>query len=349
MHALPQCRLARFRSLCLTARRLTPVAEPLGGRWVSVNDVNSDTGSGFSRPLASVLPRPIGFVLGGGASFGAVQVGMLQALAEAGLRPDLVVGTSVGSVNGALLAEDPGGAANRLSHLWLQISREDVFPGRAVQRVRTWHQHRTYLVPSDGLEAVLARVLSAERFEELSLPFAATATELVSGRVVHIESGPLRPAVLASAAIPGFYPPVRIDGRELVDGGVVSNVPVDHALRMGARSIVVLDCGVFGMRLEPPRSLGETIAQVAAIIMRQQVVRDVPEVARQVPVLYLPGPFPLTSSPLDFTSSARLMEEAYEKSRAFLEQVNPSRPGLYGHAPLITPPDQPEPRRRDDS
>ena len=150
--------------------------------------------------------------------------------------------------------------------------------------------------------------------------------------------------MLASAAIPGFYPPVRIDGRDLVDGGVVSNVPVDHALRRGAGSIVVLDCGVFGLRLEPPRSPGETIAQVAAIIVRQQVIRDLPEVARQVPVLYLPGPFPLTSSPLDFTSSASLMQDAYEKSRAFLEHVKPCGPGLYGEAPLIVTTDHPEPR-----
>ena len=306
--------------------------------------MNTDTRSGPSRPLASMLPGPIGFVLGGGASFGAVQVGMLQALAEVGLRPDLVVGTSVGSVNGALLAEDPSGAANRLSDLWLQITREDVFPGRPVDRMRTWHQHRTYLVPSDGLDALLARLLSAERFEQLALPFAATAMELLSGSVVHIESGPLRPAVRASAALPGVYPPVRIDGRDLVDGGVVSNVSVDHALRMGARSIIVLDCGVFGLRLEPPRSLGETIAQVAAIIMRQQIIRDLPEVARQVPVLYLPGPFPLTSSPLDFTASAKLMQDAYEKSRAFLEQVKPSGPGLYGEAPLIPLTDRPESR-----
>jgi NTE family protein len=240
--------------------------------------------------LAAHLPRPVGFVLGGGASLGAVQVGMLQALEEVELRPDLVVGTSVGSENGAVLAEDPRDAADRLSHLWSQITREDVFPGHALERMRTWHQHHTYLVPSDGLEAVLARVISSERFEDLSLPFAATATELVSGRVVHLDSGQLRPSVLASAAIPGFNPPVRIDGRDLVDGGVVSNVPVDHALRMGARSIVVVDCGVFGVRLEPPRSLGETIAQAAAIVMRQQIIRDLPEVAREVPVLYGPTP-----------------------------------------------------------
>jgi NTE family protein len=161
---------------------------------------------------------------------------------------------------------------------------------------------------------------------------------------VQLESGPLVPALLASTAIPGLYPAVRIDGRDLVDGGVVSNVPVTHALRMGARSVVVLDCGVFGLRQETPRTLAETVAHVVAIMMRQQVARDVPEVARRVPVLYLPGPFPLTTSPLEFLASAALMQEAYEKSRAFLAQVEPSGPGLYGDPPLVTGSDQPEMR-----
>jgi NTE family protein len=86
--------------------------------------------------------------------------------------------------------------------------------------------------------------------------------------------------VLASAAVPGLYPPVRIGGRDLVDGGV-SNVPVGHALRMGARSVVVLDCSPFGLRTQAPRSLPETVAHVVAIMMRQQIVRDAPEVARK--------------------------------------------------------------------
>jgi NTE family protein len=287
------------------------------------------------------LPRPVAFVLGGGASYGAVQVGMLQALSEVGVAPDLVVGTSIGSINGALLAQEGRSAVNRLTHLWLEVTHEMVFPGRSVDRVRTWHQHRTYLVPSDGVRALLERWVSVERIEDLPLPFAATATDLVTGRVVNLDSGPLIPALLASSALPGVYPHVRIDGRDLVDGGVVNNVPVDHALRMGASSVVVLDCGVFGLRPEVPHSLAETVAQAVAIMFRQQVVRDVPEVARKVPVVYLPAPFPLTSSPLEFHASTKLMADAYEASRTFLAEVKPTGPGLYGRPPLVTAYDQP--------
>jgi len=302
--------------------------------------VSADPGTiPSSRPALS-LPRPVGFVLGGGASFGAVQVGMLQALSEIGLAPDLVVGTSVGSVNGAFLARDPRGAANRLTHIWEQVRREMVFPGHAMDRARTWHQHGTYLVPADGLRELLARILEVEKIEDLPLPFAANAMDLLTGQTVHLDSGPLVPAVLASAAVPGLYPPVRIGSRDLVDGGVVSNVPIGHALRMGARSVVVLDCGPFGLRTQAPRSLPETVAHVVAIMMRQQIVRDVPDVARQVPVLYLPGPFPLTSSPLEFDASTKLMADAYEASRAFLAELRPAGPGLYGAPPLVTALDQ---------
>jgi NTE family protein len=280
------------------------------------------------------LPRPVAFVLSGGASFGAVQVGMLQALAEIELAPDLVIGTSVGAINGALLAQDPRGAANRLSHRWLQVTRDMVFPGGVMDRLRALHHHRS-LVPSDGLADLIAGVVSAQRIEDLALPFAATATDLVSGAAVHLQTGPLVPALLASAAIPGLFAPVRIGGRDLVDGGVVSNVPVDQALRMRARSVVVLDCGVYGLRAETPRTLPETIAHVVAVMLRQQLVRDLPPVARQVPVLYLPGPFPMTSSPLEFTRSAWLMQEAYDKARAFLKVTEPAGPGLYGRPPLV--------------
>lgn len=291
--------------------------------------------------MAFELPRPVAFVLGGGASFGAVQVGMLQALSETPLTPDLVIGTSVGSINGALLADDPRGAANRLSHLWMQVTRETVFPGGPFDRVRTWRRHRNHLVASTGLRDLVAGEVAAATIEDLALPFVATAMDLATGRVIHLDQGPLIPALLASAAIPGVYPPVRIDGRDLADGGVVSNVPVDEALARGAASVVVLDCGVIGMRPEVPRTLPETVAHVAAIMMRQQVVRDVPRVARELPVVYLPGPFPLVGSPLEFVNSAALMKDAYEQSRAFLAELQVDGPGLYGNPPLVTGDDDP--------
>jgi len=99
---------------------------------------------------AMPLPRPVGFVLGGGGSLGAIQVGMLQALAERGITADLAVGTSVGSINGVVVARDPKGAANRLSHCWARTTRKQVFPGGLLAQVRTLRQSGTPCSPTPG-------------------------------------------------------------------------------------------------------------------------------------------------------------------------------------------------------
>jgi len=129
------------------------------------------------------LPRPVGYVLGGGWSLGAVQVGMLQALSEHDIAPDIVTGTSVGSLNGAVVALDPASAANRLSHLWARITRDQVFPGGLLAQVRTLQHSRTHLFPSTGLAAVIAGFLgTGTTFAELTLPFAALAMDVATAR-----------------------------------------------------------------------------------------------------------------------------------------------------------------------
>lgn len=164
--------------------------------------------------IAEALARPVGFVLGGGGSLGASQVGMLQALAEQRVTPNLVVGSSVGSLNGAIVALDPVGAANRLSHAWARLTRNMVFPGGLLAQARTLQRTRTNLFPSSGLAAVITSFLgTATSFAELALPFGAVTTDVATAQPYMISSGPLLPALLASAAIPALYPPVDHDGR----------------------------------------------------------------------------------------------------------------------------------------
>lgn len=289
----------------------------------------------MATDLAAALPRPIGLVFGGGAAFGAVQVGMMRAIDETGLRPDLVVGTSVGSLNGAIVAADPAQAARRLEGAWSGVKRRTVFPGGWLARARTLQASRAWLSDSSGISGLVHEHLHVQRFEQLPLPFAAVATDALTGRPVVLDHGDLEPAVLASSAIPAILPPVEIDGRRLVDGGLVANVPVLQACDLGAASLIVLDCGVLGLRTDPPRTLVETMLHTAAIVVRQQVLRDVPAAAERVPVVYLPGPFPMSTSPLDFRHTTRLSHQAYEMSRGFLEGVAPDGPGLYGAPPLL--------------
>jgi NTE family protein len=256
---------------------------------------------------------------------------MLQALGEQQITPDLVIGTSVGSLNGAVIAQDPKGAANRLSHAWARITRNQIFPGGLISQARTLERSRNHLFPNTGLSAVIADFLGASTtFTDLSLPFAAVTTDIATALPHVIDSGPLAPALLASAAIPGIFPPVNHDGRHLYDGGMVANVPLQQALRMGARSLVVLDCTFPGHLLPAPQSLAETVLFTAMVTMRYQAIFEAPLVGAQVPVLYLPGPAARRISPLNFDTTALLIEEAYEPARAFLEGLRVEGAGLYG-------------------
>jgi len=278
------------------------------------------------------LPRPIGYVLGGGASLGAIQVGMLQALSEHDIVPDLVAGTSVGSLNGAALALDPASGANRLSHVWARMTTAQIFPGGLLAQARTLQHTKTHLFPNTGLAAVIEEFLGrADRsFEDLAVPFAAVTMDVATGHAHPIRDGLLRPALLASAAVPGIYPRVDHDGRPLYDGGTVANVPMRVAVEMGARSLVVLDCAFPGQLPIPGESFAEILLFTAMVTMRTQAVHEAPLVAQHVPVVYLPGPAPRPMSPLDFSHSQELIEASYEVARRFLASVEISGPGLYG-------------------
>ena len=277
------------------------------------------------------LPRPVGYVLGGGGSLGAVQVGMLQALAERDVPPDVVAGTSVGSLNGTVLALDPRGAANRLSHLWPRMTRERVFPGGLLAQARTLQHHHTHLFPSAGLAAVIADFIGTEAtFADLALPFAAVTTDIATARPHVLRDGLLLPALLASSAIPGIFPPVELGPLRLYDGGLVANVPMRQAVAMGARSLVVLDCNFPGNIPEVSGSIAEVLFYTVMVTMRAQAALEAPLVASEMPVVYLHGPEPLRISPLDFRHTGTLIETAYESARAFLDELDITGPGLYG-------------------
>jgi len=277
------------------------------------------------------LPRPVGYVLGGGGSLGAVQVGMLQALGEHDITPDIVAGTSVGSLNGAVVALNPQSAANRLSHLWARMTRERVFPGGLLAQVRTLQHTKTHLFPSTGLAAVITDFMGADvTFADLALPFAAMAMDIATARPHVLRDGRLLPALLASAAIPGIFPPVQLGPLQLYDGGLVANVPMRQALAMGARSLVVLDCNFPGHIPDPPGTIAEVLFYTAMVTMRSQAVFEAPVIAADVPVIYLHGPEPHPVSPLDFRHTGTLIEAAYEAARSFLRDLRVTGPGLYG-------------------
>ncbi len=279
------------------------------------------------------LPQPVGFVLGGGGSLGAQQVGMLQALGDMGLHADLVVGTSIGSVNGALVAADPIGAASRLSHLWTTIEPGRIMGKGILRRIRTLLGRHNYIYDTPAVADLVTDLVGDIDIADLAIPYGAIAVDVGDGITTRLGSGRLASAIQSSTAIPAVFPMVQRNKRLLCDGGLITNVAVMDALEMGARSLVVLDCMFASHQFEVPRRLTDTVLWTINTQLRQQVLRDLPIAAEQVPVVYLPGASPLNISPLDFGHTSTLMLDAYEQSRAFLETLSVGGPGLYQREP----------------
>ncbi len=199
------------------------------------------------------------FVLGGGGKWGAVQVGMLDALVRRGIVPDVVVGCSIGALNGAVIAADPSpvGVA-RLRRLWVERAQQLEIDARWRDRARSFVGRRPYLYPNDALRELAESVLGTARIEDLVVPFHCVASSIERASERWFTSGPVVDAVLASSAIPGLFPPAVVDGEHCYDGGLVNSIPLDRAVALGASEIYVLQVGRVEQPLAPPRHLYET-------------------------------------------------------------------------------------------
>jgi NTE family protein len=264
----------------------------------------------------------VAYVLGGGGVLGAAEVGMVRALAEAGIWPDLVVGTSIGAINGAVVAADPQASVPRLSALWEGFAASAVFS--PVRRLATLVRSGTYLEAPDPFRELLARHLPARRFEDLVVPFQCVAASIERAAEHWFSSGPLLEAVLASSAVPGIFPPVAIDGEHYLDGGLVNSLPVGPAVRLGAARIFVLHVGRVEQPLRPPRRPWEVALVAFEVARRHRFTTDLAEVPEGVAVHVLPTG--AASTPVanvryrDFRSAAQRIERAYAATAAYLAQ-----------------------------
>jgi NTE family protein len=231
----------------------------------------------------------IAFVLGGGGALGAHEVGMLKALAEHGVEPGLILGTSVGALNGALFAADPTRAgAERLEALWRDSRHRELFPGSLFARVGTLARTGTHVQPFGRLRDMLAERLPVERIEDLAVRYQCVAASIERAAEQWFDSGPLAEAVLASCAVPGVLPPVRIDGEHYLDGGIVNSIPVARALALGARTIYVLQVGRLERPLRPPRRPWEVGMVAFEIARRHRFQADMATIPEGIEVHVLP-------------------------------------------------------------
>ena len=228
------------------------------------------------------------FVLGGGGYLGAHEVGMLRALLERGVEPDLVVGTSVGAVNGAVGAAYPTlSTIARLAEVWFEIERNALFANSILSRLTTLARTGTHLHGNERLRALLADSLP-ERIEDLAVPFQCVAASIERASEHWFTCGSLVDAVLASSAVPGLLPPVHIDGEHFVDGGVVNSIPVARAAQLGARTIYVLHVGRLDRPLDPPRWPWEVALVAFEIARRHRFVGDLAALPEHVAVHVMP-------------------------------------------------------------
>ncbi|MET0764383.1 MAG: patatin-like phospholipase family protein [Blastococcus sp.] len=230
------------------------------------------------------------FVLGGGGMLGAAEVGMLRALFERRIHPDLIVGTSVGAINGAFVAADPTpGAVDRLRGVWEELGSTGVFAGSVLDRARTLVRTRTHLHPREPLRDLLAAHLPARTFAELRVPFQCVAASIERAAERWFTDGALIEAVLASCAVPGLLPPVEIDGEHYLDGGLVHSIPVGRAVALGADTIYVLHVGRVDRPLRPPTKPWEVGLVAFEIARRHRFAADLAALPPEVTVHVLPS------------------------------------------------------------
>jgi NTE family protein len=281
-----------------------------------------------TSPVSSrldALRRPVALCLSGGGARGAAQAGAVIELIAGGLRPDLIVGTSIGSWNGSWIAAHPEvESARALRYWWTDTEVRRVMRGMLLGYAGALAWGRSAALSADRIEHLLRRALGSLTFEELQIPLAIGAVDLLSGDLVYFDSGPVAAAVRASSAIPTVLPPVSMGDRLFLDGGVVDNFGVNEAVRRGARSIVMIDASTSELR-KAPVGLGAIIDRATLVAQVHQRRRSIAAAAAAGVPLHLVEVGGLAGV-LDFTRLGSSLELGRLAARAWLDGEAPPLP-----------------------
>jgi NTE family protein len=278
-------------------------------------------------PVTPVTRPYTAFVLSGGGSLGALQVGMLRALYEHGAAPDLLVGTSAGALNAAFIASRPQTVATSraLGRVWSDLRRDDLFPVSPWMLLGGLLGRRDHLVPARALRELVQRHLEFEDLADAPIPLHVIAFDVEHGREVRLSEGSALDAVNGAAAVPGVLAPVRFGDRRLIDGGVVNNTPISHAVELGAERIYVLPT------LDPTPAIGRRPGSPLSaaidglgLLLARRFEADIAHFADQAELIVLPAPNPLAIQPTDFGHAGRLMRDALTAARLRLAQPLPT-------------------------
>ncbi|MGD9339114.1 MAG: patatin-like phospholipase family protein [Syntrophobacterales bacterium] len=287
-----------------------------------------------SKPLNGILPRPLAFVFSGGTSLGSVQVGMLKAVFEAGIKPDLLVGTSAGAVNAASVGQGfTESHLENLATIWGNLKTSDVFGRFGIRNVLGLLNGRGALASAEGLRGILRTHLPSLH-SDLAISTAIVATEFLSGSPAILSEGDLVRNVLASTAIPMIFPSVTVDNRQLVDGGIVAHVPLAQAEMLGGSTLVVFDAGYPCKLSRSPRGSIERAIHFLTLMLHRQSFGLLSGLHGNITVIYLPAPCPLDVPAYDFSQGSRLISAGFKSASSFLSKLSVTGPGIYGNPHL---------------
>jgi NTE family protein len=234
--------------------------------------------------------RKVAFVLGGGGALGAYEIGMLRALLDKDIVPDLIFGTSIGAFNGVAIAADPTLASvDRLEEAWTTLDNSDVFSGTVFSGAATLVRTRTAIHSNQPLRRLLTKLLGAKTFEDLLIPFQCVAACIERAEEHWFSEGELVDAILASSAVPGILPAVKVNGEHFVDGGIVNSIPIARAVELGASEIFVLHVGRIERPLTAPKNPWQVAMVAFELARRHRFARDLASLPKGVEAHVLPS------------------------------------------------------------
>jgi NTE family protein len=270
--------------------------------------------------LEQIGPVKTAFVFAGGGSFGAIQVGMLQSLAAHGIVADMVVGSSVGALNGAFYAGDPTlGGVERLATIWRGLQRRDVFP-MSWRTVLSFLWRRDFLIPHDGIRKLIDDHIPFRNLQDARLPVHIVTTDIISGDSVVLSEGSTAEAIVASTAIPGAFAPIRHNDHYLADGAISSNTPIKVAVKKGAQRLIILPTGHACATQAPPVGAVANALHALTLLIARQLVSELESLDPAIEYFVVPPLCPLVGSPYDFSRTADHIDRAIATTDAWLAQ-----------------------------
>ncbi|MBN9597410.1 MAG: patatin-like phospholipase family protein [Afipia sp.] len=270
------------------------------------------------------------FVFAGGGSFGAIQVGMMQALAAHGVAADLVVGSSVGAMNGAYYAGAPTlEGVKKLAEIWRGLTRQDVFPV-SLRSFVSFLWRRDFLISHDGVRKLVEDHLPYRKLEEAIVPVHIVTTDIVTGETVVLSDGSAAEAIVASTAIPGAFAPVKHKNRFLADGAISSNTPIRVAIDKGAERLIIMPTGFACAGQEPPVGAVATALHALTLLIARQMTVELQYLESTVEYCVVPPLCPLVGSPYDFTRTDDHIARAIKSTEDWIADGGLEKGGIPG-------------------